>query len=87
MAGASEGIYRAGGLSANELELNKKCHSGRGDVAVSSTLSNEATQGLKMCVCFSDVCLVQEDTNCDFIKHSEAFFRPFFSKLRTIPVR
>lgn len=25
MAGASEGIYRAGGPSANDNEINKKC--------------------------------------------------------------
>lgn len=40
MAGASEGI--AGGPSAKENEINKKCHSGRRELAVSSTLSNEA---------------------------------------------
>lgn len=40
MAGASEGIYRAGGPSANENEINKNCHRRRRDLAASSTSSN-----------------------------------------------
>lgn len=42
MAGASKAIYRAGGPSANDNEINKKCHRGKRDLAVSSTSSNEA---------------------------------------------
>lgn len=58
MAGVSEGIYRTGGPSANENEMNKKCHSGERDLAVSSASSNlvsNLVEGLKKCFYFSDV--------------------------------
>lgn len=69
MAGVSEGIYRTGGPSANENEMNKKCHSGERDLAVSSASSNlvsNLVEGLKKCFYFSAVRLWEASSKKNF---------------------